>query len=1107
MSDRIEALFDEYLGLALAGKALGVDEFLASKTELGPGERERFRELAQSLAGGMPRPRSEPSARPGGGDFRLAQASGRLGDLGPFRLLRELGRGGQGIVYLAVDMRLERRVALKVLLGTDVSQSEPAERLRREAALASKLEHPGICTIHEIGSADNVLYVAMRFIEGETLSLGLARARERGLEHYDPRAAQGEAAASAAQAGDGAAREGSLMECVRFLETIARALHAAHEAKILHRDVKPANIMVTPQGEPVLLDFGVARNLGADATALTVTGFRPGSPAYSSPEQLTGTGGELDRRTDIYSLGVVLFECLTTRRPFESPTPEGLYHQVLHGPTPDPRRINPRLGRDLSTIISSALEKERERRYPTALALAEDLRRVREFQPILARPAGPILRAKRWVRRNLWPALTAASVLAFGLILAFALRPDTSESDLRLRAATARGRVLLEQRDGSRANFEQFAHAIGEARSIDSLDDELANLVQASSNAYGGELEQALQRGLQAARDPESALQDCAQARETVERLLQVQPGSTFVAQSMRRISSAAQNALSRRSANSGASPATPGRLRVLGTPAAAEAWLFEYRPHAEFRTPGEPRLVPAPVATAEGAGAFVWPLLAEAPESYAGFCPGDLVLAIEAVEPGSLGESLGLRRNDCIVAIAGRAIDARLVVESDAQQPARYLPFDPVVRLGSVDDPTEFERDLILGPALGNSAVEALVESASGTVAIAVQRRGREPSPRMLSLQQALEAELPAEGVELLVLSQGRLRKQVCPGRRRLGLSLLLSANPLVFDAGNLLGSLSGCSADPAPGSYLLVARAPGYADLRLPFVVEADRSLELRADLLSERDALPGFLHVAAGECEFGEKVSNVNVRAREKVWLDEFWIARKELTIAEYLEFLHDDSARLAIEEGKRQGTHLRIPRKPETGQLYWRPLCSILPGWRQVGGRYEFSGDLSLPVAGLSCEDVDAYSAWLTISSPAGKAGWYFRLPTRDEWEKAARGADARIFPWGSEGRADFCRGSLPRAHLDPNGSVLEPGLRFPVDDSPFGVRDMAGNLFELCVGSYAAADLRPWCGGHKHVSWDQHSEEFHSAYVAGGNPTRPGDNDGFRLVAWRPRAAR
>jgi formylglycine-generating enzyme required for sulfatase activity len=242
-------------------------------------------------------------------------------------------------------------------------------------------------------------------------------------------------------------------------------------------------------------------------------------------------------------------------------------------------------------------------------------------------------------------------------------------------------------------------------------------------------------------------------------------------------------------------------------------------------------------------------------------------------------------------------------------------------------------------------------------------------------------------------------------------------------------------------------------------------------------------------------------MNVRLRETIPLDEFWIARHELTIAEYLPYLHSEAARLAIQEGEQRGTHLRVPRAPVTPQD-WQPKCSLLPGWALRGGRYEFAGDTSLPIAGLACEDVDAYCAWLTLSSPAGRAGWYFRLPTKDEWERAARGADARRFVWGDVGNARFCRGREAREPLDSHGAVLEPGLRFPVDESPFGVRDMTGNLFELCAGSYATVGLRPWCGGHRQLGWPECEEKFLAAYVEAGNPTRPGHDDGFRIVAWR-----
>ena len=318
--------------------------------------------------------------------------------LGHYRLLGELGRGGQGAVFLAEDTRIARRVALKVLGGHfDLVSEERRRRLRREAEVIARLEHPGICTILEAQIEGDTPWLAMRFVEGRTLAAVLTEARGGA---------------------DAPRKPAAIREQLSYFERAARALHAAHEAGVVHRDVKPGNLMVTPQGNPVLLDFGLAREQGpAGISELTQAGDVFGTPAYMAPEQLELGSSELDRRCDVYSLGAALYEALTLHQPFEARTRPELYLAIARRPLTDPRAHNPALPAELAVVLQTALEKDRARRYPTALELAEDLRRIREYEPIHARPASLGLRFSRWIQRN--PVLAATvGALAIGLSVA-----------------------------------------------------------------------------------------------------------------------------------------------------------------------------------------------------------------------------------------------------------------------------------------------------------------------------------------------------------------------------------------------------------------------------------------------------------------------------------------------------------------------------------------------------------------------------------------------------------------------------------------------------------------------------------------------------------------
>ena len=351
--------------------------------------------------------------------------------LGSYRVLRQLGRGGQGRVLLCHDEQLGRRVALKVLNGWGQATDGALRRFLREAEILSRLEHPGICTVYGAGFEGGLPYIAMRYVRGRSLAQALEAAR--GVGASPPVRPPGTPPLPPASPAE-------LDRVLTLFEAIAAAVHAAHRAGVVHRDLKPANLLVTPPGEPVVLDFGLARIEGAEGASLTRTGEVFGTPRYMAPEQLLG--GPVDPRADVYALGVTLYECLTLRPPFDGPTPQALQQAVLDGVPPDPRALNPEIGEDLRAVLAQALDRDPGRRHASALALAEDLRRVRAGEPVLARPPGPWLRARRWARRRPARALTALGLLlAVAGSAALALQRASSEREItRLAREASAGR-------------------------------------------------------------------------------------------------------------------------------------------------------------------------------------------------------------------------------------------------------------------------------------------------------------------------------------------------------------------------------------------------------------------------------------------------------------------------------------------------------------------------------------------------------------------------------------------------------------------------------------------------------------------------------------------
>ena len=351
-------------------------------------------------------------------------------DFGRYRLIKELGRGGQARVYLAEDQDLGRKVALKILSLPFLATPSILARFRREAEFASRLDHPGIAAVYEAGEVDGVPFIAMRYVDGETLAHRIAVTRETPGHTATfpqlPGVADNEKRPATSRSAQNSTAREQLYRIVHFFQRAAHALHTAHEAGLVHRDIKPANLMITPDGSPVILDFGLVRDVGGDSPTLTRSGDVLGTPHYMAPEQISETAGGADSRSDVYALGATLYECLTLEAPFQAATRDALYQRILNADLVDARRLNHKLPRDLSVVLATALEKSRDRRYQSAFDFAEDLRRVREIEPIRARPASAVLRLGRWAQRNPVVATTV-----FGLILVLLIAVTLQRNHIR----------------------------------------------------------------------------------------------------------------------------------------------------------------------------------------------------------------------------------------------------------------------------------------------------------------------------------------------------------------------------------------------------------------------------------------------------------------------------------------------------------------------------------------------------------------------------------------------------------------------------------------------------------------------------------------------------
>jgi serine/threonine protein kinase len=462
---RLNDVLLAYVEARQAGREPDRDRFLAAHPD--------FRaELAEFFAGHDEVERLAVALRDGGprsAEPRAAAASptSDIGELGDFRLLREVGRGGMGVVYEAEQISLRRRVALKVLPFAAALDPRQLQRFKNEALAAAHLRHENIVPVHTVGEERGVHYYAMQFIEGRSLAHLIAELRRlkeirnpkseirRKSENRIPKSE------TAVNAETKTGREGvwsigisglgfpsdfgfRISDFPRWVATLGRqaaqALEHAHAVGIVHRDIKPANLLLDTRGQLWVTDFGLAQMAG-DA-GLTVTGELLGTLRYASPEQVLARQGVVDHRSDVYSLGATLYELLTLRPVFEGRDRNELLRQIADQEPRPPRSLHPPVPRELETVVLKALAKEPSERYPTARALADDLQRFLDNRPVLARRPTATERLRKLVRRH--PSLVGAGAVVLVLLSAGSLL-----STLLIRGEQERTRA--EQRNAEEA--------------------------------------------------------------------------------------------------------------------------------------------------------------------------------------------------------------------------------------------------------------------------------------------------------------------------------------------------------------------------------------------------------------------------------------------------------------------------------------------------------------------------------------------------------------------------------------------------------------------------------------------------------------------------------
>ncbi len=1009
---RLAELLDRFLERLQRGETLDVDGVRRDLPELGP-HITSIVSLARDVFAG-----EEPAT--GDAQDEGIDATDRPRSFEDYDLIREIGSGGMGTVYLARQKSLDREVALKLLHGAVAFTSRARERFRREARAVARLRHPHIVTLHACGEHEGMQFLAMEHVEGHGLDQCIREAS------HDPEWER---------------------DCIRWVRQIAEALQCAHDHGVIHRDLKPSNIRITGDGRAMLLDFGLAYD--PEAEPLSRTGEFHGSPLYASPEQVRGERPTV--RSDIYSLGVTLYECLAGQPPFRPGSPEQLFHQILDGNPERLIRLRPELNPEVEVVVLRAMARDPEHRHASAREFANELRAATRAGLPDARPLGARLRFEAMLRRR--PVRTLATAIALALAVGI---PATAWITGKY-AGTARRNEAASLLDQAEAALEDYRASWGQ-------DVELANsyrqrMVQ-STRRHEPDRTSLLDLHRQGLRVASREVERHAQRNSIVAAIdaaCRLEPTSAIVTRGRRLRAEFALELWREESERHVDAEDVDTRLvaaqRMDQLAAAVREWddgghlvaelenrcplTFQSSPEGtevfvfRYQSTADGRLAPTPV------GVDPDQLLVE---------PGSLVLRVTRPLPP-------LREGDLVLELAGHSIeDTVFAVDEESR----------TWRLARIDGRT-IRESFDVAAALDGRAPRQLHQFELVDSEGSITRR------RVMSDDAGIEilgaADLAARGgSEALVVTDKGRRRMTLPS----GLHVRATAQPLELTPAAVIGRTPCELPDLSAGKYLVVYRPDDGPLLRqLISNRPGDPGVEIRLPDIIES---PGPDFALISRTLGGSRGTPL-------------WMGDHEVTCIEYLRFLNADETLAAI--GRAPAEMPFVPRLESKGET--EPLWS-----RGSDGRFHLPDGLDgrLPVVGVSWIDARAYTEWLSERARQRGKPFKFRLPKFRDWTQFGDSPGLFVFGdrflplWTSsvKSRPDYC---------------LEPVLSYPTDESALGCFDMAGSVHEWLDSSYHGTAQMTVIGG----SYAQGAPlMFWTGHQMGNEPDLGYDTVGFRVVA-------